>query len=201
MKRQYGKIMQRIAALMLGVFLMLGSVAQAFTNTATGDIASVPGDLGDSNTFTLLAASTPTLVKTAFLAGGGAALTTGDTLPSGTSIDFLIYLVNESSLDILDVSIQDALAGFAYTTTTIRVFNGTASSVCSDPTDCTAGEELIIYNDVRGTGLLDDAAAGGDSASFIGSQLDVGAEVQTANDVQDVSALTILAVVFTVTID
>ncbi len=34
MKRQYGKIMQHIAALTLGVFLILSSVAQAADNTA-----------------------------------------------------------------------------------------------------------------------------------------------------------------------
>lgn len=200
MKRQYGKIMQRLAALTLGVFLILSSVAQAATNQGTGDVAGVGGDLDNSNIFTLNA-STPTLVKRAFLAGGGAALTSGDTLPAGTSIDFLIYLVNEADLAILDVSIQDALTGFTYTTGTIRVLNTTASSVCSDPTACTAGQEVTIYDDVRATGVLTDGAAAGDSASFVATQVDVGAEVQTANDVQDVSALTILAVVFTATID
>ncbi len=89
MKRQYGKIMQRLAALTLGVFLILSSVAQAAVNTATGDVAGVGGDLVDSFDFTLTT-STPTLVKTAFLAGGGAALADNDVLPVGTSIDFLI---------------------------------------------------------------------------------------------------------------
>ena len=74
MKRQYGKIMQRIAALMLGVFLMLGSVAQAAVNTAIGDIAGVPADLVNSDPFTLLP-STPTLVKSAFLTSSNTALT------------------------------------------------------------------------------------------------------------------------------
>ena len=201
MKRQYGKITQRIVALMLGVLLTLGSVAQAADNTGTGDVAGVPGDLTNSSVFQLFTSS-PTLVKTAFLAGGGAALSDGDILPAGTSIDFLIYLVNEANVDILDVSIQDDLTtGFTYTAGTIRVLNTTASSVCSDPTACTAGEEVTIYDDVRATGVLTDGAAGGDSASFVGTQVDVGAEVQTANDEQDVSALTILAVVFTATID
>lgn len=200
MKRQYGKIMQRIAALMLGAFLFASPMAQAATNTAFGDIASVPGDLDDSNTFELIAASTPTLVKRAFLAGGGAALSDGDTLPAGTSIDFLIYLNNEANLDILDVSIQDNLTGFTYTPGTIRVLNTTLSSVCADPTACTAGEEVTIYDDVRVTGALLDTATGADSASYIGTQVDVGNEVQ-ANAQQDVSANTILAVVFTATLD
>ncbi len=197
MKRQYGKITQRIVALMLGVLLTLGSVAQAADNTGTGDVAGVPGDLTNSSVFQLFTSS-PTLVKTAFLAGGGAALTSGDVLPAGTSIDFLIYLVNEADVAILDVSIQDALAGFTYTPTTIRVLNTTLSSVCTDPTACTAGQEVTIYNDVRAETPLLDTATGADTASFIGTQLDVGAEVQTANAVQDVAADTILAVVFTV---
>ncbi len=200
MKRQYEKTLQRIAALMLGAFLFLSPLAQAATNQGTGDVAGVGGDLDNSNIFTLNT-STPTLVKRAFLAGGGAALTSGDTLPAGTSIDFLIYLVNEADVDILDVSIQDALTGFTYTAGTIRVLNTTASSVCTDPTACTAGQEVTIYDDVRAETPKSDVAAGGDSASFVGTQVDVGDEVQTANDVQDVSALTILAVVFTATID
>ncbi len=198
MKRQYGKNLQRIAALMLGVLLTLGSVTQAAVNTATGDVNGIP--LLDSNTFTLLP-STPTLVKAAFLTIGNTALLTGTTLPRGTSVDFLIYINNEADVAILDVSIQDALTGFTYTPGTIRVLNTTLSSVCADPTACTAGEEVTIYDDVRATGVLTDGAAGGDSASFVGTQVDVGAEVQTANDEQDVSALTILAVVFTATLD
>ena len=200
MKRPYGKIMQRIAALMLGAFLFASPVAQAAVNTAIGDIAGTPGDLDDSNPFTLLAASTPTLVKTAFLAGGGAALTTGDTLPAGTSVDFLIYLVNEASLDILDVSIQDNLTGFTYTPGTIRVLNTTLSSVCVVPTACTAGQELVIYDAVRAETPLLDGVALGDAASFVGTQVDIGDEVQL-NAQQDVSAGTILALVFTATLD
>ena len=199
MKRQFEKIMQRIAALTLGIFLILSPVAQAADNTGTGDVAGVVGDLVDSNTFTLTA-STPTLVKRAFLAGGGAALTSGDVLPAGTSIDFLIYLVNEADVAILDVSIQDDLTGFTYTTGTIRVLNTTLSSVCTDPAACTAGEEVTIYDDVRVTGALLDTVELGDAASFIGTQVDVGDEVQT-NAQQDVSANTILALVFTVTLD
>ena len=67
MKRQYGKITQPIAALMLGVLLTLGSVAQAEDNTGTGDVAGDSAALVDSNTFQLFSTATLTLVKTAFL--------------------------------------------------------------------------------------------------------------------------------------
>ena len=41
MKRQFGKTLQRIAALTLGVFLTLSHGAQAATNTAIGDVNAV----------------------------------------------------------------------------------------------------------------------------------------------------------------
>ena len=113
MKRQYGKIMQRIAALMLGAFLFASPMAQAATNTALGDIAGVGGDLDDSNTFELIA-STSTLVKTAFLTVGNTALSDGDRLPVGTSVDFLIY-INKTMFQNLAVnnttSMLSALGG------------------------------------------------------------------------------------------
>jgi len=199
MKRQFGITLQHIAALTLGVFLTLSHVADAATNTGTGDVAGVDAALLNSNTFTLTT-SNPTLVKTAFLAGGGVALTSGDAVPAGTSVDFLIYLNNEADVDINDVSIQDVLTGFTYTAGTIRVLNTTLSSVCADPTACTAGEEVTIYDDVRVTGALLDTVELGDAASFVGSTVDVGDQVQT-NAQQDVSANTVLAVVFTATVD
>ncbi len=196
MKRQYGKIMQRLAALTLGVFLILSSVAQAAVNTAIGDVAGVGPDLADSNPFTLTR-STPTLVKRAFLAGGGAALTSGDTLPAGTSIDFLIYLNNVADIDILDVGIQDTLVGFTYTAGTIRVLNTTTCA--GDP--CTGGEETTIYNDVRAETALSDTA-GNDAASLNGTTVEVGNNgIDTTNATQNAVANTVLAVVFTATLD
>ncbi len=53
MKRQFGKTLQHIAALTLGVFLTLGHVAQAANNPGTGDVAGVGADLTDSNVFIL----------------------------------------------------------------------------------------------------------------------------------------------------
>ena len=196
MKRQFRKSLQRLAALTLGVFLTLSHVADAATNTGTGDVAGVDAALVNSNTFTLTA-SVPTLVKTAFLAGGGAALTSGDSLPAGTSVDFLIYLNNEADLDINDVSIQDVLTGFTYTAGTIRVLNTTGECAA---TACDAAEELAIYNAVRAEIAKTDGPAAGDTASFVTDTVDIGNQVQ-ANDPQDAVANTVLAVVFTVTVD
>lgn len=194
MKRQ-SKIMQRIAALMLGVFLTLGSVAQAADNTAVGDVAGVGADLADSNTFTLTA-STPTLVKSAFLTVGNTPLANNDVLPAGTSVDFLIYLNNVAGVDIDDVGIQDTLVGFTYVAGSIRVLNTTMCA--GDP--CLPAEEQTIYDDARVTAPLSDTA-GNDAASFVGTTVEVGNTVQTTNAQQNAVANTVLAVVFTATLD
>ncbi len=196
MKRQYGKIMQRIAALTLGVFLTLSHVAQAADNTAIGDVAGVGADLADSNTFTLNR-STPTLVKAAFLTSDNTALATNDVLPAGTSVDFLIYINNEADVSILDVGIQDTLVGFTYVASSIRVLNTTAECAL---TLCTAVEELGIYNDARVVGNSSDAI-NDDNASFTGTTVEVGNNVTAGNTQQDAVANTVLAVVFTATLD
>ncbi len=87
MKRQYAKITQRVAALMLGVFLMVGPGAQAALNTGTGDVGGDGGALADSLAFELLSTGAGlALVKTAFLTTTGVELTSGDMLPSGTLV-------------------------------------------------------------------------------------------------------------------
>ncbi len=196
MKRQYGKIMQRLAALMLGVFLIASPMAQAAVNTAIGDVNDVGADLGDSNPFTLTA-STPTLVKAAFLTIGNTPLTSGDVLPAGTSVDFLIYLNNVAGIDILDVGIQDTLVGFTYVADSIRVLNTTTCA--GDP--CLAAEEQTIYDDARATGALSDTP-GNDVASLNGTTVEVGNNgIDTGNAQQNAVANTVLAVVFTAILD
>ena len=196
MKRQFEKIMQRIAALTLGVFLILSTVAQAADNTGVGDVAGVGADLVDSNTFTLTA-STPTLVKAAFLTSDNTALANNDILPAGTSVDFLIYLNNEADVSILDVGIQDTLVGFTYVASSIRVLNTTAECAL---TACTAAEELTIYNNARVVGNSSDVI-NDDNASFAGTTVEVGDNVTAGNTQQDAAANTVLAVVFTATLD
>ncbi len=196
MKRQYGKSLQHIAASMLGVFLILSPVAQAADNTGIGDVAGVGADLVDSNTITLNA-STPTLVKAAFLTIGNTVLTSGDTLPVGTSVDFLIYINNEADLAVVDVGIQDTLVGFTYVAGSIHVLNTTAECAL---TACTAAEELTIYNDARVAALSTDAI-NDDNASFTGTTVEVGNNVTAGNTQQDAAANLVLAVVFTATLD
>ena len=198
MKRQYGKITQHLAALMLGVLLTLGSVAQAADNTGVGDVAGDPAALTDSNVFQLFSSGALTLVKTAFLTANQAPLTSGDTLPAGTDVDFMIYVNNQSDLAILDVTIQDILDPlFLYTAGTIRVDNSVAECALAA---CDAAEELAIYNSARVLAAGTDAVLAGDSVSFtVGTTVDVGNDNQ-ANDQQDAAANSVLAVVFTVTV-
>ncbi len=197
MKRQFGKTLQHIAALTLGVFLVLSSVAEAATNTGTGDVAGDVAALGNSNAFDLSSASALTLVKTAFLTVGGAQLSTTDKVPPGTSVDFMIYINNESSVAINDVSIQDILnVAFTYQSPSIKIDNSVADCGVS----CDTTKEAAIYAAAIATGVLSDAAAAGDAASFAALTVDAGNSVVGANDQLDVAANTVLALVFTVVV-
>ena len=195
MKRQFVKTMQHIAALTLGVLLTLGSVAQAADNTALGDVAGVPGDLVDSNLFTLNRYAAA-LQKRAFLTSDNTALGSGDTLPAGTSVDFLIYLSNESDLSIDDVGILDTLVGFTYVGGSLHVLNTTAACTSG----CDAAEELAIYNATRVAGAKTDGTPD-DEASFAAGTVEVGDNTTGTNTQQDAAANFVLALVFTVTID
>ena len=201
MKRQYGKITQRIVALMLGVLLTLGSVAQAAVNTAIGDVNSDPLALVDSLPFTLNT-SAPTLIKTAFLTSDNSPLADNDVLPVGTSVDFLIYLNNEADVDIDDVGIIDALVGFTYVGGSLRVLNTTAECAATLCTTGVGSEEETIYNDARlaPAAVMTDAG-GDDEASESGGTIEVGNNVTLGNTQQNAVANTVLALVFTATID
>ena len=191
MKRQYGKITQRIAALMLGAFLFASPMAQAATNTAIGDINGVDVDLDDSNDF-VLNSFLSQLQKRAFLTVGNTALTSGATLPAGTSVDFLIYLNNEGDLDINDVGILDTLVGFTYVPNSLHVLNTTAACVGG----CNAAQELTIYTNALAAGVKTDAI-NDDEASFAGTTVEVGDNVTAGNTQQDAAANFVLALVFT----
>ena len=198
MKRQFGKTLQHIAALTLGVFLVLSSVAEAATNTGTGDVAGDAAALGNSNAFDLSSASALTLVKTAFLTVGGAQLSTTDTVPAGTSVDFMIFLNNESSVQVDDVTIQDILnVAFTYQGTTIKIDN----SVVDCGADCDATERQAVYDAAILTTALSDAVdtGPGDAGSYSAPNIDVG-NGNVANDQLDALGNRVLALVFTVVV-
>ena len=197
MKRQFEKTTQYLAALMLGVLLTLGSVAQAADNIGVGDVAGDPAALVDSNTFVLNSSGALTLVKTAWLTVGGTPITSGTTLPAGTQVDFMIYVNNKSDLQIDDVTIADTLdALFLYgPVDNIRVNNATVECTLAA---CDPAEELAIYNAARVVGAGTDAV-GADSVSYVAPTVDVG-NANQGNAQQDAAANSVLAVVFTVTV-
>jgi len=140
----------------------------------------------------------PTLVKRAFLTSDNSALTSGQILPAGTSVDFLIYLSNESSLAIVDVGIIDDLnaSGFTYVADSLHVLNTTAA--CAAP--CTVGQEATIYADALGGGVKTDVIDD-DEASSAGEIVEVGNNTTVGNTQQDAAANFVLALVFTATLD
>ena len=196
MKRQYVRKLQHLAALMLGVFLILSPVAQAAFNTGTGDVAGDNDALTDSVPFELLNTGTLQLVKTAFLTVGGTQLTSGATLPTGTLVDFMIYVNNTGSVTINATSIQDVLDPlFVYQPGTIRVDN---TQTCAAAI-CLPAEEVTIYGVTAGSGPGTDGAAAGDTVSFDGTDtIDIGNSIELLNDQQNALANNVLAVVFTV---
>ena len=197
MKRQFEKTTQHLAALILGVLLTLGSVAQAADNIGVGDVAGDTNLLDDSNTFVLNSSGALELVKTAWLTATGAPITSGSTLPAGTQVDFMIHVNNKSDVQINDVTIADTLvAVFGYTAGTIRVNNATTE--CG-VTVCTGVEEQAIYDAAILIAAGTDAV-GGDSVSYIGTTVDVGNANQAGNTQQNAAANSVLAVVFTVTV-
>lgn len=197
MKRQFEKTKQYLAALMLGVLLTLGSVAQAADNIGVGDVAGDPAALVDSNIFQLFSSGALTLVKTAWLTADGTPITTGATLPAGTDVDFMIYVNNKSDLVVSDVTIADTLdVLFGYTAGTIRVDNAVAECAI---TVCTGVEEQAIYDAAILIAAGTDAV-GGDSVSYVAPTVDVGNENQGGNTQQNAAANSVLAVVFTVTV-
>ncbi len=189
--------MRKTVVAMVAMFalVLMPSIAMAADNQGAGDIAGVAADLTDSNIFTLNPV-TLALLKRAFLANG-TPLTSGDSIPRGTVVKFMIFVNNDTPVPVSDITIQDVLdPGFSYNSPSIRVDN---SFTCvGDP--CTVAEEALIYAAVNATGALTDAA-GDDVASFNGTDtIDVGNGNEVINAQADVLANTAYAVLVTVTV-
>ena len=195
MKRQIGKNLRHVAATACAAILAMCSfqTALAEDNTGTGDINGDPAALADSNVFQLSSTGALALVKTAWMTSDGSPITSGSTVPQGTSVDFMIYINNQSSVAINDVSIQDVLdVLFVYQTESIRVDN----SVGDCGATCDAAEEAAIYAAASAVGNNLDAVDG-DTSSFAGVTVDVGNQA-VGNARLDAAANKVLAVVFTV---
>jgi uncharacterized repeat protein (TIGR01451 family) len=197
MKRQIGKILRHLAVTACAAILAVGSSQTAFAenNTGLGDVNGDTNALADSNVFQLFSTGAGlALVKTAWMTSDGSPITSGATVPQGTYVDFMIYVNNQGSVAINDVSIQDVLDPlFVYEAGTIRVDNSVASCALAA---CDSTEEAAIYAAASVVAANTDGT-GDDTSSFAGVTVDAGDE-NVANTTLNVAADSVLAVVFTV---
>ena len=191
------KLVSRWGAMPLALILtlaLLPAPAHADTNTGTGDIG---GTALTDGTFNLNSA-TLALVKTAFLADDSQ-LTTGDNLPLGTQVKFMIYMDNNTAIQATDVTVQDDLVGaFGYVLTSM------IAQEMSSTVFCPLGvcDEDLIRDEVETNGTaLGDPGLDGDTGSYTvaGTVLDWGDGNNADNTQLDVAADSVWAVVFTVT--
>lgn len=184
----------RAGVLLLAVSLSLVP-AFAADNQATGNIAGDNDALSDSGVFVLNSTGSQlALVKRAVL-DDGTPVADLSVLPRGSVVKFLIYVNNDSSVSIHDLSVQDVLdPAFAYQTGTIRVDNTVGECAAQI---CDATEEAALFLAINDNTPLDDSV-GADVASYTGGDtIDVGNEIQT-NTQLDIAGDSVWAVMFTV---
>jgi hypothetical protein len=179
----------RIAAilgiLVIGFVSGVSNPALAATNQATGNIAGDPNDLQDSNIFTINS-STLALVKAAFLPDS-TLLADGSTVPAGTEVQFLIYVDNDTDLQIDDINIADDLGvDFVYQSPSLKIDNSQATGAALND----------IYLAVVGTANINDAVEAGDEAGVSGTVVSAGSTA--GNAPLNVPANTVWAMLFTV---
>ena len=198
MKRQIGKTLRHVAATACAAILAMCSFQTAFAenNTGTGDINGDPAALVDSNVFQLSSTGAGLeLVKTAWMTSDGSPILTNSTVPQDTYVDFMIFVNNQGSVAINDISIQDVLDPlFVYQAGTIRVDNSVGDCTLAV---CDSTEEAAIYAAASGVAANTDAVDLGDTSSFAGVTVDAGDET-IANGTLNAAANSVLAVVFTV---
>jgi hypothetical protein len=197
MKNQNRKSLRIVLAVCLGAagLLLAPTAARAANNQGTGDVAGDAAALTSSNNF-VLTSQQLSLVKKAFLASSGAAITTGATLPTGTLVKFMIYVNNNTALAVSDVSAQDVLAAtFAYQTGTIKVDNSVVNCALAA---CTALEEAAIFAAVDATAAQTDAVDAGVASYNAGAtRIDAGNQT-VANGQLNITASHVWAMSFTV---
>ena len=128
-------------------------------NQATGDIAGVGADLTNSGVFNLLGTQLA-IVKIAFT-DGGVQLSSGDTLPKGTTVKFVLYVDNTTDAPANDVRMEDLLSDtdFSYTASSLSWNNNVTA---------TGATAATIYSDtdLGGSGVaLTDTVSGADAGS------------------------------------
>ena len=199
MKRQIRNILRQLAVTACSATLAMCSFQTAFAedNIGLGDINGDTDALTNSNVFQLFSTGAGlALVKTAWMTSDGSPILSTSTVPQGTYVDFMIYVNNESSVAINDISIRDVLNGlFVYQADSIRVDN----SVADCGATCDPAEEAAIYAAAAAVLPTNSDGVDGDTSSYDGptTTVDAGDE-NVLNGTLNAAANTVLAVVFTV---
>ncbi len=190
-----------LALILTLTLTLLPAPAQAATNTGTGDIG---GSALTSGSFDLNSA-TLALIKTAFLASDDSQLTSGNNLPAGTQVKFMIYMNNDTVVQATDVTVQDDLvATFGYSLTSMIAHELTGSAATWCPLGVCDEDAIRNEAETNGTALGDgdavtapiDADAG--SYNTGSSTVDLGDANNSNNAQQDVGTDTVLSLIFTV---
>jgi len=158
----FGVLRRALLATVTAILLFGPTVSLAATNTATWDIS---GTGQTDATFTLNSYDNTqiSLTKTAFLVTGGSELTSGDSVPSGTLVDFMIIVSNENTNPVSNINIVDVLDDtiFTYSTGNMRI---NATNTCA-ALACTQAERQALYNNAVAINDAIDADVGGYEAN------------------------------------
>ncbi len=193
--RPAGRWLRHAGAWATLLLLLAGGAAFGGTNQATGDIGGVSTQLLDSNVLVLNSAGNSlALAKRAYLQDG-TRVPNASSLPRGSVVVFLVYISNNSTIQVNDISLEDALdPAFVYQTNSIRVDNTLTN--CAGAL-CTPAEEDNLFGTVQLAAPLTDLVDG-DVASYSAGTLtiDVG-DANVGNLRLDIAAQRVWIMSFT----
>ena len=199
-------------SLAMVIFMIVMGPTFVYASVATNSAANVAGG---SNTLTASGNVTVTsnalqLVKQVWTTGGACLASsptdaacnggvTSTTVPTGTTVKFLIFVKNTSDIAITDTRFSDALdvsgTGFTYVAASIR-----RTQVASPPT--VVATAATVFGDANGgTGIAQtDALTNADFAAFVSPNMTVGGDNTAGqNATLAVAAHTSFGVIFQVT--
>ncbi|PLX97843.1 MAG: hypothetical protein C0623_14310 [Desulfuromonas sp.] len=188
----FGTLRSVLLATVTAAIIFGPTSALAADNQATWNVAGAAQTPSNIVSISSVDVSGLSLVKAAFLTSDNSAISSPATLPIGTSIDFVIYIDNDTGFAVSDVNINDQLnALFAYQlppASTIKVYNLTGTGATAQ----------AIYDDVRNLGTAQTNATGDDFASYDAPTTTISAGRIAGNTQVDLTVGTVWAMMFTV---
>lgn len=186
----FGTIRSTLLATLTVALIFGPTASMAALNTATWDIAGAGQAPSAINLYSYSAGSI-TLTKVAFLTDG-TALADGATVPTGTQVQFMIYVQNANAFTMNDISISDDLSvgGFTY---------DAAVGLKVDNSQLNTAAVADIYTAVNGVAVSNatDAVDGDVAANPTGTLVTAGSTALNAP--LNVPATSTWAILFTVT--